>query len=47
VEFSVFLVTAGTTYMSPSFDLAAGDSIELRVPLNMAMSGFFRRVRND
>ena len=46
VEFSVFLVTAGTTYMTPPFDLAAGDSIELRVPLNITSSGFFRRVRN-
>ena len=46
VEFSVFLVTAGTTYLSQPFDLAAGDSIELRVPLNISMSGMFRRVRN-
>ena len=46
VEFSVFLVTAGTTYLSPPFDLSAGDSIELRVPLNITSSGFFRRVRD-
>ena len=46
VEFSVFLITAGTTYRSHPFDLAAGDSIELRVPLNISMSGMFRRVRN-
>lgn len=45
VEFSVFLVTAGTTYLSSSFELAAGDSIELRVPLNISTSGLFRRVR--
>ena len=46
VEFSVFLITAGTTYRTHPFDLAAGDSIELRVPLNISVSGLFRRVRN-
>ena len=45
--FEVLLVTAGVTYLTQPVDVAAGESIELRVPSNIAESGFFRRVRRN
>jgi hypothetical protein len=45
--FEVLLVTAGATYLTQPVDVAAGESIELRVPSNIAESGFFRRVRRN
>jgi hypothetical protein len=45
LAFEVLLVTEGATYLSQPVDVAAGDSIEVRVPANIAGSGFFRRVR--
>ena len=44
--FEVLLVTAGATYLTQPLDVAAGGSIDLRVPANIAESGFFRRVRD-
>ena len=46
LAFEVMLVTDGSIYLSHTVDLAPGDSIELRVPLNLSGSGLFRRVRD-
>ena len=43
--FEVLLITEGSTYVSQSVDVTPGESIEVRVPVNIASSGFFRRVR--
>jgi hypothetical protein len=45
--FEVFLVTAGATYVSHPVDVVADESVELRVPLKIAASGFFRRVSRN
>jgi len=46
LAFEVLLITDGSIYLSHPVDLAPGDSIEVRVPLNIVGSGFFRRVRD-
>ena len=43
--FEVLLITEGSAYVSQSVDVTPGESIEVRVPVNIASSGFFRRVR--
>jgi hypothetical protein len=42
--FVIVLLTEGSTYVSQTVDVPAGDSIEVRVPANISESGFFRRV---
>jgi hypothetical protein len=45
--FEVVFVTDGTAYASLPVDVSAGESIELRVPMNISGSGFFRRLRRN
>ena len=45
--FEVVFVTDGTAYASLPVDVPAGESIELRVPMNISGSGFFRRLRRN
>ena len=45
--FEVLLVTDGATYVSQSVDFAPGESFELRVPSDISVSGFFRRVSRN
>jgi len=40
----VKLVIGGGVYRSDAIDLAAGDIVEIRVPVNLAASGLFRRI---
>jgi hypothetical protein len=47
LAFEIQLVTEGSIYISQAVDVAAGDSIEVRVPSNIKESGFFRRVSED
>jgi hypothetical protein len=44
--FEVTLITDGAMYLSHTVELSPGDSIELRVPLNISGSGLFRRIRD-
>lgn len=44
LTFDVQFVTAGTRYLTYPIDLAPGDSIELRLPINISGSGAFRRI---
>lgn len=45
--FEVVFVTDGSAYVSYPMDVAAGNSIEIRLPSNIDESGFFRRMRRD
>lgn len=45
--FEVVFVTDGAAYASLPVDVPAGESIELRVPMNISGSGFFRRLRRN
>jgi hypothetical protein len=42
--FGILFVTDNSTYVSLPVDVAAGESVEVRVPQNISASGFFRRV---
>ena len=43
--FEVVFVTDGSAYVSLPVDVVPGQTLDLRVPSNIAESGFFRRVR--
>ena len=43
--FEVSLVTDGATYVSYPVDVVPGQVMDVRVPANIAESGFFRRAR--
>jgi hypothetical protein len=45
--FEVAFVTDGSAYVSLPVDVAAGESVEVRVPMNISGSGFFRRLRRN
>jgi hypothetical protein len=45
--FEIVFVTDGAAYVSLPVDVAAGESVEVRVPMNISGSGFFRRMRRD
>jgi hypothetical protein len=45
--FEVVFITDGAAYASLPVDIPAGESIEVRVPMNISGSGFFRRLRRD
>jgi len=41
----VTLIIGGGVYRSDPIDVAAGDVVQVRVPVSLEASGFFRRVR--
>lgn len=45
--FELLLITDGSAYQTYPVDIAPGDSMELRIPMNITGSGFFRRVRRE
>jgi hypothetical protein len=44
LTFEVVLVVDGSVYRSESMNVAPGDVVQLRLPPNIATSGFFKRV---
>lgn len=47
LAFEIVFVTDGAAYVSLPVDVAAGESVEVRVPMNISGSGFFRRMRRN
>jgi hypothetical protein len=45
--FEISFIVSGEAYVSYPLDVARGDRVEVRVPPNIASSGFFRRVSRD
>jgi len=44
LAFEVHLVTGGGTYVSLPVTVSPGDSVDVHVPANLTVSGFYRRI---
>ncbi|MBI4419263.1 MAG: hypothetical protein HY560_00410 [Gemmatimonadetes bacterium] len=44
IVFQILFIIGGTAYVSHPVEVERGDIIEVRLPRNIDMSGFFRRV---